>query len=323
MLKTKLYLAVLLIAMASLAAQVPVANISGRVLAPGGGPASEAIVSLIPRDRETGLLGSVQRTAQTNAQGGFALSGVPPGLYVLVANLSQDSREYWSEQRIEIADSNLTGLQLQLGGPLSLAGKVSTAGGTGIPFQGVSVRLLPEDGNSPEADGEVTKDGRLSLTNLRRTSYRMQVAGLPDGWYLQSAVLGSQKVLDDGLKLTQDSEAGDSLEITISSGACQVRGIVLDPEFHDLVPHALVKLFPEPVNPHRADLFRTVETDGSGRFVVKNMVPGKYRILAINGKTGWDNNYDDSRIAAASGTRLKLSEKQTKNLELELFEAHR
>jgi hypothetical protein len=207
-------------------------------------------------------------------------------------------------------------------GALNLSGRMNTAGSARLELQPISVRLSPEDGKGPDAIAAVRNDGTFTLTELRRTTYRMQLGDLPDGWYLRSAVLGNQNILNDGLRLAE-ADAKQSLEITVGLGAGKVQGVVLEPEYGDPVPNALVKLFPDPPNPHRADLFHTAPTDQDGRFFIKNIVPGRYRVLAIMGKSGSESNYDDSLIAGAAGIRVVLVEKQTKHLELELFEAHR
>lgn len=294
--------------------------ISGQVRDADGRAAREATVGLVPRDRQTGLLGSVQQTSQTDAKGNFAIRGVPPGSYVVVANLNQGSKEYWGERRIEVVDTNISNIQLQLRGPSNLSGKVSAAGS--FNFQGVSVQLSPEDGNSSDSSADLASDGILSFPELRRTTYRIQLAGLPDGWYLRSATMGNENALNHGVDLSEEI-SGRSLQITVTPGAGTLTGLVIDPAYRDAVPHAVVKLFPDPATPHRADTFRSAATDGTGHFVIKNVVPGRYRVLAIMGRGSDENSYSDFMTASGAGTRVTLHEKQSRNLELELFEAHR
>ena len=99
--------------------------------------------------------------------------------------------------------------------------------------------------------------------------------------------------------------------------------MVKDQEFHDIVTHAVVKLFPEPANPHRADLFRSAPTDKDGRFVIKNVVPGRYRALAIMRRPGNETSYDDYVTASAAGVKVNLEQGESKSLGLMLFAAHR
>jgi hypothetical protein len=70
-------------------------------------------------------------------------------------------------------------------------------------------------------------------------------------------------------------------------------------------------------------LFRAVRTDKNGQFSIKNVAPGSYHVIAFMGNVPSQPSYDDSLTAASAGFRVVLAEKQSKNLELELFEAHR
>lgn len=251
----------------------------------------------------------------------LAIKGILPRSNLLLVNWSRESKESPREQGIEVGESGIAGAPLQLHGSFSLPGKVTIAGGADVEFPRLSVRLTPEDGNSSDVTADVTKDATFTLTELRPTTYELRLIGLPDGWYLRSAVFGEENVLSEGLKLSEGYKE-HSLQIGISLGAAKVRGIVVDQEFQDPVANAVVKLFPDPPNPHRADVFRTAPTNEDGSFTIENVVPGKYRVLAVMGKGG-SENADDSLIAAASGVRVVLAEKQSKYLELELFEAHR
>lgn len=240
----------------------PIVTVSGRVLDFKGRPAAEAIVILIPREPEATASRSVQRTAQTDAEGNFALRGILPGAYLLVARLAREAKEYWSEQRIEVTDSDVSGVQLQLRGAVNLSGSVVAVGGITLDFHQLQTQLSPEDGNSPAASAEAAKDGTFNLAELRPTTYRLQVTGLPGGWYLHSAAWGTKDVLANGLILAEGSP-GTQLRILVGPGAANLHGVVLDPEFHDTVPNAVVRLFPEPPNPAIAGPWVVKPTHGN------------------------------------------------------------
>jgi hypothetical protein len=307
----------------------PTLRISGRVIDATGRPAPEAIVTLIQRERESGLRSPFQSTAQTDAQGNFTIPGVLPGSYLLSATWSQESKEFWSQQRMEVVESNVTGVQLQLRGALNLSGSVRTSDGTAIDFERVTVEISPEDGDSPDATAEVEKDGAFAFRKIRPTIYLLQLSGLPDGWYTHSAVLGGQDVLNNGIDLAEGGAQGP-LEIAVARGAGRVEGVVTDPEFHDFVPGAVVKLIPDPASPRRSDLSRTALTNQFGEFTFRNVVPGRYRVLAVMVKSfgegvriGSEGPYADSVIARHAGVRILLEKRQSKYLELELFEAYK
>lgn len=305
----------------------PVASISGHVSDTAGKPASEAVVTLVPRDRETALITFVQRTAKTDANGNFEINGLLPGSYLLLVRWRKDAKDYWYEHEIAASGIDMAGLQLQLQGALNLSGRIKAVEEANYASQHLTLRLTPEDGNSPEETAEVARDGTFSCTDLRPTLYQLQLSGLPDGWYLASAALGGQDALNQGLDLRKVN-AEQPLEIDVSPGASEVRGVVIDEIYLDRVPNAVVQLFPDPANPNRADLFRTAATNSDGSFTIENVVPGRYRALAILGRRRSEAEVDeitaeDSRIARKAGVSLSVSRNQSKTLELQLFEAQR
>ena len=106
-----------------------------------------------------------------------------------------------------------------------------------------------------------------------------------------------------------------------STGTAKVEGIVktrVPPR--GPVANALVKLFPDPAYLQRPDLVRTARTDDFGIFRIENVVPGKYRAIAFLGASP-ENLKAEATIAAHSGTRVELSEKESKTLTLYLYAA--
>jgi hypothetical protein len=103
------------------------------------------------------------------------------------------------------------------------------------------------------------------------------------------------------------------------AGTAKVDGIVRDQAPPRApVPNALVKLFPDPPNPQHPELILSTRSDEWGNFVFENVVPGKYRAIAIQGE-GPENLKSEATIAAAAGTTVELSEKDSKTLTLYLF----
>lgn len=108
-----------------------------------------------------------------------------------------------------------------------------------------------------------------------------------------------------------------------AKGNAKIEGLVRDTMPHrEPVPNALVRLFPDPDYLQRPELIRTTRTDEWGNFVIENVVPGKYRVIALMGG-GPEDLHGEATIAAAAGTRVTLSEKESKTLTLYIYLAHR
>lgn len=287
-------------------------TLSGRVLDANGHSAARATVMLVSRDPAPNLLFSSDQERQADAQGNFEIEGVLQGSYLLTASLGGGGQSY-TERPIELTGTDVSDLELRLSPGLKLSGKLTTTASFTIDFQDLGLRLPPEDDESrgPYSWAQIGKNGTFTIDGVMPTKRRLELTRLPEGWYLRSASFGSQNVLEDGL---QPAEVGtdELLNVTVSPGAAHLDGIVLKGDHP--VSAAQVRLFPEPLNPHRTDLFRTASTDENGHFVIKNVVPGKYRAVAF-----LSENDDDSAISPSVGTSIVLAESESKTVRLSLI----
>jgi hypothetical protein len=290
--------------------------ISGRLLGADGKPAAQTRVKLRPQDPSSSGFVNFRHGVTTDAQGNFVIREVLPGSYVVSATVGEKGEEeYWTEQRVEVAADDVSGLVLQLKRNLTLSGKLKAAGGPKLDFQKMSVWLEPgrDDPSYLGAFADIKKDGTFTIPKVRHTTQRIEVYPMPDGWYLRSAFFGKQNVLEDGLDLS-DSNSHESLELTFSPTAGRIEGVVLrgdDPAYD-----AVVRIFPEPANPNNTGLYLGGAADENGHFVIDSVVPGRYRVVAYaSQRTDGDGGspYDDSVSAS-----VIVAEKQSKTLNLKL-----
>jgi hypothetical protein len=312
----------------SLRSEKPV-TVSGRVLDANGKPAETTVTlhSDSSSDART-------ESETTDAQGNFAFDRVLPGSYTISATLPSLGQEpsHGPErccaaqglESIDVAADDISGLELHLSRQpppvsLTLSGKVTRSGKSPLNLPDVRVCLLKDLYDNCTTP---SKEGIFTLEEMAGGAYHLQLFGLPSGWYVRSAVFGGQDVLNAGIQLA-DSSAGDSLKIVVSSGVAQVEGVVLrsdDPE--DTVTAAVVRLIPEPANALRRDLFRSAKTNEAGEFIIENVAPGRYRVMAVDSEADDENNGedddDDSSPASPTGTVIVLAEKEHKTLHLKL-----
>ena len=101
-------------------------------------------------------------------------------------------------------------------------------------------------------------------------------AGFPDNVYIHSARTDDADVLTDGLDVTDHSV--DSLVVIVGSKGGTVEGNVYGERQEPIVgAHAVLM----PNSSRRAT--KVVTTDQSGRFAIRGIVPGDYKIFA------WDD----------------------------------
>src|SRR6185436_19034316 len=118
-------------------------------------------------------------------------------------------------------------------------------------------------------------DGTFRIDNLMPGEYRVSIFGLPWGYYIKSAQLGSVDVLSKPLRFT--GAGSESLELLLSSGVASIEGIVRG-EKQEPIAAAQVVLVPDR-NRDRIELFRTASSDENGRFSISAVPPGDYRVF--------------------------------------------
>jgi len=219
--------------------------------------------------------------------------------------------------------NNVDGLTIILSRPMSLAGKISMEGrpGSSLPER---VRVQVKNTANGATSSEIADtDGTFVLENMVAGEYRVSISS--DGntsYYMKSARFGRNDVLAGPLVIADASQAGAPLDIVISSNVAQVEGVVMDDQVRPIAGVQAV-LIPQS-DRDRTDLFRAVTTDSNGRFILKNIVPGDYKLFA------WDalepNGFFDMEFVKRyeqQGKPLHVGEASTWNEDLKVIRAER
>src|SRR5262249_6544813 len=123
---------------------------------------------------------------------------------------------------------------------------------------------------------QANSDGTFVLENIAPTEYRLAISGLPPGFYVKDARLGGADVLGKEFPIASSVSGGFNIVVSPSSG--EVSGAVQD-DRQQPVAEALVALVPDRQR-DRSDLYKSATTDASGRFTVRGITPGDYKLFA-------------------------------------------
>jgi hypothetical protein len=261
------------------------AEIAGHVIGRNG-PTKGAWVGLMQRGAD--ISGS-DRQDTTDETGAFRFKGVPPGSYVISAYTREEGDHVYErrgEQKVEVSGEDIDSLTISLGGGTNLPGRI-TVDGMGSPgWDRIRINLSGIEGESFGGQSDVKKDGTFEIKSVNDGDYAFMVWGLENGWYVKSARLGAQDLLEKGVQL-EAGNPGGRIEVAVSSVSAQLEGSVSG---HDgRVIGARVWIAPEPETPYNRSRSRSEKTDQRGHFVVTGLAPGTYRLRArysaVPGKT--------------------------------------
>jgi len=178
-------------------------------------------------------------------------------------------------------------VRVELRPPVSVLGRVVVEGADTASLKTILDGLLVGIRTIPASQffGSVGADGQFKIDNVIPGDYQIFVpplSGRTDIASLQSAYVKSIRSggveLGGGRLTIEGKEPSPPLEIVIGMGAASIDGRVNKGD----VPtnQATVVLLPDGPPPYRSDRYRTFTTDESGRFQLKGIPPGGYRLFA-------------------------------------------
>jgi protocatechuate 3,4-dioxygenase beta subunit len=254
-------------------------HIKGRVENLSGSSRNPVQLMLFPR---AGAILGPNRPNMTDAKGNFEIRGVAPGPYTLIASIYDGERSVSARQPVEAAGGHIDNLVITIRPPLTLQGDVQAEGQTTADLSNLRIELRPKDSSTtmmgPMINGRVKDDGTFTLPNAGSDLYSVTVSGLPDGFYVRSIRSGDDDVLLEGLDLSKG--AAGAVHIVLSPGAGQLAGSVQNDKQQPAAGATITAIPQEKQRRELTSYYKTVTTDQYGRFTLKNLDPGEYKVFA-------------------------------------------
>ena len=242
-----------------------------------------------PDDGGTRAAGAVPLIPTT---GQFELANVLPGAYELFARVSDPSVASsgapafaWGRARFEVRDNDVSNISITVPPSVEVRGTAAATGAARIPLN-TRVTLLPGDATVKHPayqlvftrSGLVAPDGTFSVPAVLEGHYRVAgVAGLGPDLYLADVRQGAMSVFDLGFDVS--TRSNDPIQVVIASGAGTVEGVVRESALKGF-PGATVVLIPEASRRENLALYFPATSDASGRFVIRGVPPGDYKLFA-------------------------------------------
>jgi len=256
--------------------RIPTARVRGRVWnGITNRPGRNAMVMLLPR--ESARLGFFNRNATSvqDPDGNFEIHGVVPGSYVLFAQWGDGS----ARQPLEVWGTTIDGANLTIASNMELPGRVRIDGKGEGNFGDMRIYLEHRDLSLGLSADRVKPDGTFTLHNVAPDApYTVNLIAMPENLYTKSIRLGFEDVLETGFTLSRGTTAS-RLEVLLSPSGGESEGVVLDDRQRPF-SGATVVLVPEPRRRSQLYLYKTTTTDQYGRFRLRGIAPGEYKIFA-------------------------------------------
>jgi hypothetical protein len=254
-------------------------RIRGQVLNGETSERSVVTVVLVPRENAAGA--PTSRSLVTNPDGSFAIAGVAPGIYTLIASIFKNGRYTTAKKSIDATD-DVDDFTITVAPGVDVPGSLQVEGTVKPSRAALQLSLLSDDPGEPlfpQPNTPLKEDGGFTFSNVASGHYRLAALGLPDGYYMKAVRLGENDVLDAGFDVVQ-GQTPLTITIVLAQGAADVTGVVRDAK-GQLSVGALVVLVLE--GRGQPQNYRVATTDQYGRFALRNVAPGPYKVFAPEG----------------------------------------
>jgi hypothetical protein len=277
--------------------------------------AANVILALEPR--ATGLGWSVppRQSLVDKPDGTFDIQNVLPGSYTLTAFWFDEGRRYQARQSVDITNIDAEGLQLNLLPGMDIRGVINWDPRPGLDKDPLTISVRPVGTVFLYgAQARVATNGVFSLRDVTEGLYRLTTSGQNQDCYLKSVRYAGMEVSDDEFNVIRGTQA--ILEVTISSRGAHIQGMVTDA---DGLPAVGVWVALVPDNAHLSEfhLFKQRTTDQNGRFDIRGIAPGDYKLFSWEQveQNAWEDP-DFLKQFEAKGQSVTLQEGDGKSMDL-------
>jgi hypothetical protein len=286
-------------------------TVSGKVVNPAPAAASgtlPAVTVSLAFQTLTGFNGAFfpQQQDYDPAAGTFVLRDVLPGSYMLQAA----APPYSARLPVEVTNSNLENLVVTVNSGVSIAGRFITDSGTLPPASTLQVQMrLASNGlqnylGTAPASPNPAADGSFSIPGVLPGDYRI-VANPSQDFYVKELRYNRLDALTNPVSVCCNSDSA-ALEVVISRNVGQLDGVIVDDRMQP-VPGVQAVLIPDARQ--RIELYKTATTDQTGRFVMRGITPGDYKLFAWEGLENYGYfDPDVMRRAEALGKPVHVGE---------------
>jgi hypothetical protein len=241
--------------------------------------------------------------------GVMELTGVPAGKYTVRIPAAQGQAAKFTEADIRNDGQELETNKAELAASMKLT--VELPNDEPAPSQ--LALALQDERDQIAAFNLVGADGRVAFDDLAAGSYKIIAARTAEKAYAVGRILEENgQAVGPNVNVTEGAEL--QLRVTLIGGVASVQGIVKRGD----KPASGIMVVLIPASPEsQQDLFRRDQTDSDGSFSLPNIIPGTYKVAAI--EDAWDFDWSQpSALAryAQNGQPVTISAGKTGTIRL-------
>jgi len=316
----------------------PAHSIAGLISLKGENlPVPRARISLHRKDEELARGSDLEEpVVNTDDEGRFVFDEVYEGAYTVTVTPPQAYSQYGYDQsalpntnppkkfvarhiELDVADSDLTNLLIEVSSGRRVSGVVTVEGGKSLP-RSVFVSLEPASGESrDQLSGSTQPDGTFTLEGIPSGRYNLRTAVPPNNeYYTKSVMQGRSELTREPLTIKEDEDISN-VRIVISADVARLSGRVLTADGKS-PQRAVAILFVSVDSVEQKSMSRRMYgfTNADGAFRVSG-APGEYYAIVVGAAAGIYQLRGDALISlAAKAQRITLQPGENDRIDLVL-----
>jgi hypothetical protein len=215
----------------------------------------------------------------------------------LRASFTEDGQVYAGEQTVEVGNQGAQNVEISCLPDFVAAGHVTVSVLPGTTLNRVMIEFAGS-GLMPRVLANAGLPEFKFEAQLRpEKRYRATIRNLPGDYYLKAISLSGHEVSPDNVVVS--GRRGD-MEIVLSSAGGHIEGYLLDDK--DQPTRGSILLVPDVPEPGPPDLFRRTSADSKGKFTLRGVTPGSYRLVAME-SLNLDTEINSPEFLRAIGNR--------------------
>jgi len=219
------------------------------------------------------------RTAEiTEDKSGFEIRGIGPGTYTLRTTFVDNGESFSDERVVQVGTQGVKNLVIaglpdfEINGHVRLENARYAAFRPSVEFASSGIYV----GNIFRV-GTTMPDYQFTGKLHPGDHYRVNVPNLPQDFYLKSVRVSGREVANTDVVI---GGRHTDIDLVVSPAGGHIEGTTLN-EKHEPVGGSYVLLVPDFTDKLNADLIRPARTDSKGKFVMRGVVPGSYKLFAF------------------------------------------
>ena len=208
----------------------------------------------------------------------FEVRGLGPGTYTLQTKFTDDNESFSDERVVEIGSQGMKNLVIaglpdfEITGHVRMENARYGAFTPSVEFASVGPKI-----GSIFRVGTNRPDYRFAGKLHPGDHYKVNVPNLPQDFYLKSVRVAGREVPNTEVSI---GGRNSEIDLLLSPAGGHIEGTTLNDK-HEPVSSSYVFLVPDFSDKINADLIRPTRSDLKGKFVIRGVPPGNYKLFAF------------------------------------------